>query len=129
MTSATVSQGRTFDLPHALRNAQQAIHLPEIQDMLRRLSEFKLGIFMPHMHDEHTGEFLPLADEVTQVESGLEVSFRSTLGIANQSECFLPVAWCWRAGASTVASVCEMVSAETPGDTEGYTKHKMLKAS
>ncbi len=28
--------------------------------MLRRLSAFQLGIFMPHQHDEATGEFLRL---------------------------------------------------------------------
>ena len=93
--------------------------------MLRRLSEYKLGIFMPHMHDEQTGEFQPLPDEVTQVESGLEVSFQPTEEIANQAERFLPVGWFWRAGASTPSAVCEMVREEKPGDTEHYEKHKM----
>ena len=52
MTIANVSQGSACGLPQALRTAQEAIHLPEVQEMLRRLSEYKLGIFMPHMHDD-----------------------------------------------------------------------------
>lgn len=131
MTIANVSQGSARGLPQALETAQQAIHLPEVQEMLRRLSDYKLGIFMPHKHDEHTGEFQPLPAEVTQVESGLEVSFQPTQEIANQADRFLPVAWVWRAGASMPSAVCEMVQEERPGDRERYVKHKhkMLKGN
>lgn len=129
MTTANVSQGSLRGLPQALRTAQVAIHLPEVQEMLRRLSEYKLGIFMPHMHDEQTGEFRPLPDEVTQVESGLEVSFRPTEEVANRADRFLPVGWFWRAGASTPSAVCEMVSEGEPGDTERLDKHKMIKGN
>lgn len=129
MTIANVSQGSACGLPQTLRTAQEAIHLPEVQEMLRRLSKYKLGIFMPHMHDEQTGEFQPLSDEVMQVESGLEVSFQATEEIANQTDRFLPVGWFWRAGASTPSAVCEMVWEERLGDTERYGKHKMLKGN
>ena len=127
MTIANVSQGSAFGLPQALRTAQEAIHLPEVQEMLRRLSEYKLGIFMPHMHDEQTGEFQPLPDEVTQVESGLEVSFQPAEEIASQADRFLPVGWFWRAGAPTPSAVCEMVSEEEAGDSARFVKHKMPK--
>ena len=125
MTIANVSQGNVRVLPHALRTAQEAIHLPEIQEMLRRLSEYRLGIFMPHMHDEQTGEFQPLPDEVMQVESGLEVSFQPTEEIANQTDRFLPVGWFWRAGALTPVAACEMDEEEKPGDKGRFIKHKM----
>ena len=125
MTIANVSQGNARGLPQALRTAQEAIHLPEVQEMLRRLSEHRLGIFMPHMHDEQTGQFQPLPDEVMQVESGLRVSFQPTEEIARQTDRFLPVGWFWRAGASTPSAVCEMVLEEGPGDTERYVKHTM----
>jgi hypothetical protein len=98
MTTANVSRGSACGLPQALRTAQEAIHLPEVQEMLRRLSEYKLGIFMPHIHDEKTGEFQPLPDEVMQVESGLEVSFQPAEEIASQPDRFLPVGWFWRSG-------------------------------
>ena len=125
MTTANISQESACGLPQALRTAQEAIHLPEVQEMLRRLSEYKLGIFMPHMHDEHTGEFQPLPDDVLQVESGVEVSFQPTDDIANQPGRYLPVGWLWRAGASTPSAVCEMVWEEAQGDTECSAKHKM----
>jgi len=125
MTTANVSRGSAFGLPQALRTAQEAIHLPEVQEMLRRLSEYKLGIFMPHVHDDKTGEFQPLPDEVVQVESGLEVFFQPTKDVANQADRFLPVGWFWRAGAPTPSAVCEMVGEERSGETERYVKHKM----
>ena len=78
MTTANLSQVSTLGMPPALRRAQTAIHLPEVQAMLQRLSEFDLGIFMPHRHDERTGDFQPLPDDVMQVESGCEVSFQNT---------------------------------------------------
>ena len=124
MTTAIVSQGNTRGLPQSLRTAQEAIHFPEVQEMLRRLSEYKLGIFMPHIHDEQTGAFQPLPDQVIQVESALEVSFQLAEEIASQTERFLPVGWFWRAGASTPSAVCEMVS-EQSGETACYDKHKM----
>ncbi len=127
MTIANVSQGSARGLPQALRTAQEAIHLPEVQEMLRRLSEYRLGIFMPHMHDEQTGEFQPLPDEVMQVESGLEVSFQPTEAIASQTDRFLPVGWFWRAGASAPSAACEMVWEEGAGDTGRYDKHNMSK--
>ena len=127
MMTANVSQISARGLPQALKTAQAAIHLPEVQEMLRRLSEYKLGIFMPHMHDEQTGEFELLPDEVMQVEAALEVSFRPTEEIANQTERFLPVGWLWRAGASAPSAVCEMVRDERPGDVQRYGKHKHNK--
>ena len=127
MMIANVSQGSALGLPPALRTAQEAIRLPEVQEMLRRLSEYKLGIFMPHMHDERTGAFRPLPDDVMQVESGLEVSFQPSEEIANRRERFLAVGWCWRAGASTPTAACEMDEEEEQGDTVRYGKHKMLK--
>ena len=125
MTIANVSQGSARVLLSTLRAAQEAIDLPEVRAMLCKLAEYKLGIFMPHMHDEQTGEFQTLPDAVTQVESGLEVSFQPSEEIANQTDRFLPVGWYWRAGAAAPSAVCEMARDERPGDTEGYGKHKM----
>ena len=129
MTVANVSQGSACGLPQSLRTAQEAIHLPEVQEMLRRLSEYNLGIFMPHMHDGQTGEFQSLPSEVMQVESGLEVSFRPTQEIAIQTDRYLSVGWFWRAGASTPVAACEMVWEEGQGDAKPYVKHKMPKGN
>jgi hypothetical protein len=125
MSTVTVSRNTTQRLPPGLRNAQAAVQLPEVQEMLRKLSGHGLGIFMPHMHDERTGDFLSLPDDVTQVEAGLEVSFQPAAEIANQADRFLPVAWLWRAGAVTTAAACEMVEPESPENDEAPVKHKM----
>ena len=125
MTVASVSRASAYALPPALKTAQAAMQLPEVQDMLRRLSAFRLGIFMPHQHDDSTGEFQPLPDEVMQVESGRSVSFERLEEIAGRAESFLPVGWLWRAGASTVAAACEMAAQNGPEDEERSIKHKM----
>ena len=92
--------------------------------MLRRLSAYQLGIFMPHQHDDSTSEFQPLPDEVMQVESGRTVSFERLDEIALRTESFLPVGWRWCAGACTVAAACEMAYQEGPDDEEVPIKHK-----
>ena len=127
MTIANVSRRSVAGLPRELRTAQEAIRLPEVQEMLRRLSTYRLGIFMPHMHDEHTGDFRPLPDEVIQVESGLEVSFQPTAEIVNQTDRFLPVGWFWRAGASMPVAACEMAWDDGPSDAQCQGKHTMSK--
>jgi len=88
-----------------------------------------LGIFMPHMHDEQTGDFKPLPDEFVQVESGLQVSFQSTEESASQADRSIPVGWSWRAGASAPAAVCEMVWEKGRGHTARFGKHKMIKGN
>ena len=126
MTAAKVSQASATRLPPTLRTAQAAIHLPEVQAMLRRLSEYQLGIFMPHQHDARTGEFEPLPDDVVQVEAGCKVSFQRMEQIARQTDRYLPVAWRWQAGASTPASACEMDLGDGLDGAERPVKHKML---
>ena len=126
MTTATASQRNALGLPPALRTAQAAMQSAEVQEMLRRLSAHGLGICMPHMHDENTGEFQPLPDQLMQVESGLEVSFQPTAEIKTQAGRFLPVAWVWRDGMSMPSAVCEMVQDEdAPNHQEPPVKHKM----
>ena len=127
MTIANISEGNAHCLPQALRTAQDAMHLPEVQDMLRRLSKYQLGIFMPHMHDEATGQFQTLPEEVMQVESGMAVTFQSTGAIAGQMDRFLPVGWVWRDGTAKACSACEMAPDETPGDEVRSGKHTMVQ--
>jgi len=109
MTTTTASQRNALGLPPALRIAQPAMRSAEVQEMLRKLSARGLGICMPHMHDENTGELQPLPDQLMQVEAGLKVSFQATAEVTGQAGRFLPVAWVWRDGRPMPSSVCEMV--------------------
>lgn len=129
MTTLSISRTAAADLPQPLRTAQAAMHFPEVQEMLRRLSEYQLGIFMPHMHDAKTGDFQALPEDIVQVESGLEVSFRSAQEIATQTGRFLSVGWVWRAGAPTPVAACEMDEPDQPGDAGRYVKHKMIRGN
>ena len=126
MIATNVSPLRARSLPQELRTAQAAIHLPEVQDMLRRLSDYNLGIFMPHMHHEQTGIFQSLPDDVMQVESGLEVSFQPAEDIANREDRFLSVGWCWRAGAPATVTACEMAPDDEDEGAGTSIKHKMM---
>ena len=125
MTTVTVSRGNPLGLPPSLITAQEAIHFPEVQEMLRRLSAHGLGIFMPHMHDERTGEFQPLPELVTQLKSGLAVCFQPAEEIAMQTDQFLPVGWVWRAGAVATAAACDKVRRDSTDDGEPTVKYKM----
>ena len=128
MMAATVSRDVGNGLPRDLKIAQAAILLPEVQEMLRRLSDYKLGIFMPHMHTEQTGEFEGLPDDLVQVESGLAVSFRASEELEREKALFMPVGWLWRGGKLTTAAACEMVHQDGSSDTETV-KHKMPPSS
>ena len=121
MSVATVTRDELGGLPEALVLAQKSIHLPEVQDMLKRLSAYNLGICMPHMHNDDTGGFEVLPDDVVQVEDAMEVSFHPREGAGH--EYYLPVGWTWREG----RTVDEMVAAKCvtrPPDTMHYSTRK-----
>ena len=124
MMTPHLSEATARGLPPRIRAAQAAIHFPEVQDMLRRLSEYDLGICMPHMHDELTGNFAPLPTGFIQVESGLKVSFEPAGEVAERAEPFMPVGWAWQDGKSVTVAACEMVSA-AESDGPDDVKHKM----
>lgn len=109
MTVANVSRNRALKgLPAELQLAQKSIDLPEVQEMLRKLSEYNLGIYMPHMHDEQTGAFQPLRPGITQVEDGLQVTFQSEEECVDQpNRTYMPVGWFWHPG--TVTAACRQV--------------------
>lgn len=96
-------------LPEQLAIARAAIQLPEVQEMMRKLSAYNLGVYMPHMHDEKTGAFQLLPEGMTQVEDDLKVSFQS-VDLSDSS--FVPVAWVWQDGptpGATCKAICNTV--------------------
>ena len=124
MTTNNNSHASIQGLSPVLTSAQEALNR-EVQTMLDKLSEFQIGIFMPHTHDEKTGAFQLLGDDVVPVESGSEVSFKTAKEITSQRDSLLPVGWLWRAGQSAPVAVCEMVSKESAIDGGNHADHKM----
>ncbi|HVH13929.1 MAG TPA: hypothetical protein VM759_12795 [Longimicrobium sp.] len=123
MSVGTVTRDETKGLPDPLILAQRSIHLPEVQEMLKRLSAYNLGICMPHMHDEETGAFAVLPDDVVQVEDAMEVTFRSRAA-GTEEEFYLPVGWMWRESARSVDEMCAMKCVTRPPDTMHYSTRK-----
>jgi len=97
----------TLDL--VIQNALEAVNLPEVQEMIRRLSGHGLAVALPHAHGED-GRFIPLPAAVVAHEAGLKVSFvpRSELNQANM----VPVMWRWdgEAGAIALCALCDKYS-------------------
>lgn len=80
--------------------AQRAIELPEVQEMIRRLAAYGLGVCLPHMHDA-AGNMLPLPEGVLQVEDDLHVSFVPAEQVKDTPDtAYVPVGWGWSAQAN-----------------------------
>lgn len=122
MSVATVTRDELKGLPDPLVLAQQSIHLPEVQEMLKRLSAYNLGICMPHMHNDDTGGFEALPDDVVQVEDAMEVTFRPR--DAEARPYIVPVGWAWRENARSVKEMCIMECVTRPPDTMHYSTDK-----
>lgn len=115
-----------MDLPDELQQAQEALETDEVRDMLKRLAEYNLGICMPHIHNDETGEFRPLPDGYVQVEEDLQVRFVKRPEAEELRA--VPVAWVWneaedgkRAGAVCVQN-CVMTT-DRQGNEKHYTMH------
>lgn len=91
-------------LPEQLKIAQESIHLPEVEEMMKKLAKYNLGVFMPHQHNLKSGEFEVLEDGMVQVEDDLQISFLAK----NESSQFqgIPVGWVWKESGITSASEC-----------------------
>ncbi|KAB8318307.1 hypothetical protein SD81_016850 [Tolypothrix campylonemoides VB511288] len=85
--------------------AQSAISNPDVQEMVKKLSEYGLGICMPHMHDS-TGNFAPLPPGIVSFESDLQVSFHKACEVSDSPA----VAWRWDDDKQTVVpcSKCDV---------------------
>jgi hypothetical protein len=120
----TITEKQAANLPGELRTAQEAIQLPDVQEMMRKLSAYNLGVFMPHMHDD-SGRFQPSSEKFVQVEKGMRVSFAPTEEIEKEEEeRYLPVGWVWNENLPTPKAMCKMVCVQRPNDTMHYSAHE-----
>lgn len=106
---------------HAMvEDAQRSIEEPEVQEMIRKLSKFGLGVFMPHMHPPEGG-FAPLPPGTVQLEGNLKVSFvdeRST-----DLDSAVPVGWAWDGSQAKAVANCYCGGA-SHGPNWGWHKKK-----
>ena len=73
------------DLQHSVR----AVNTPEVQEMLRQLGKFGLGVALPHMHTDEG--MVPLPEGMIASEDNLKVTFRKRDEMTNSKA--LPVMW------------------------------------
>jgi hypothetical protein len=119
-----ITERQAASLPKELRTAQEAIQLPEVQEMMRKLSVYNLGVFMPHMHDT-SGRFQPSSEKFVQVEKGMRVSFAPIEEIEKENEeRYLPTGWVWIANVPTPVARCAQVCEVRPGDSMHYDVHQ-----
>ena len=119
----TITERQAATLPSELRTAQEAIQLPEVQEMMRKLSVYNLGVFMPHMHDD-SGGFRASSDKFVQVEKGMRVSFAPTEEIEKEQERYLPTGWVWNTDLPTPVAMCRQVCEVRPGDSMHWDTHQ-----
>ncbi len=114
-----VQKANITNLPKELQVALNAIELPEVQEIIKKLASFHLGVFMPHKHNDLTGEFEVLPFGEIQVESNLEVKFM------NLQEAYkirtVETGWRWNGNeiksASECVSRCESTYIQSQGDS------------
>jgi hypothetical protein len=94
-----------------MASAAASVHNPDVQAMIKELSKYGLGVFIPHMHTEQG--FAPLPSDVIQLESDLEVSFVKKDDPALSSATV--VGWVWDADKSRVAAACACSGNHFPG--------------
>jgi hypothetical protein len=70
--------------------AALAVRTPEVERMILQLSEYGLGVCVPHMHDPITNELIALPSNMVQTEAKLQVSFVEREKIDFRQ---VPVAW------------------------------------
>jgi hypothetical protein len=125
-TTLNGTLNRVYDrLPEPLKVAQNAINLPEVQEMMKKLATYNLGVFMPHQHNEQSGDFEELPVGVVQMENDLKISFLSTA--ASEAVKSLPVGWIWQKNGIKASATCiaKCTLTVTPGGKEFHVdEHK-----
>ena len=79
-----------------LATAARAIELPEVQELVKQLAAYGLGVSLPHMHDQ-AGNMVPLPEGVVQVEDDdLRASFvPADQVVGTPDRQYLTVGWRW----------------------------------
>lgn len=87
-----------------IKRALNSIDLPEVQELIKRLSKYGLAVALPHAHADD-GSFLPLSDSKVSYESGLKISFVENDAPVLKSS--IPVMWRWSGKTEAIASCAQ----------------------
>lgn len=90
-------------LPEEMRRAQEAVDSVEVQELIKQLAAYNLGVCMPHMHQD--GEFVAIPDGTVQVE--VKSDFISSA--SSEARSTLPVSWRWGDDGLTVVGSCHVL--------------------
>jgi hypothetical protein len=96
-----------------MTRAAAAVNKPEVQEMLQKLAEHGLGVFIPHMHTENEG-FEPLPSGMVQMESDLVVTFVPETDPVLKNATM--VGWVWDKGQAKVVGKCACRAMHYPGN-------------
>jgi len=66
---------------------------PRVQEIIKELAWYNLGVALPHIHGEGPADLLP-SDQIAY-ESNLQVSFVHQAVFASKEHNGFPVAWRW----------------------------------
>jgi len=75
----------------AFSDMDEIVARPDVQEMMRRLAQYGLGVCLPHAHDDD--DLLPLPPGLVQYEEELHVSFVPE--DSPEAVTALPVSWMW----------------------------------
>lgn len=124
MTTLNAEAAKNPALPQELRTALAAVDLPEVQEMIRKLKQYNMGVVALHGHDDETGHFTPFPDGKMQVESDLKVTFEDKQSVLDRIDDYIPVGWQWEDDGTKAMAVCNTVCLKRGTDTNHYAVHE-----
>lgn len=96
------TQPDVFETVHPeIARGLKAVSLPEVQELIRKISEYGLAVALPHAHSE-SGSFVPLPQGQVVFESDLKVSFLKEGNPLLQTA--IPVMWRWDGALNAVGN-------------------------
>lgn len=85
------------------KNTKDVIGQQEVQEAAKILAKYNLGIFIPHMHNQETGEILALPEGVISAERDLKIKFVKIDALESD---MIPIGWRWNGIALEVCASC-----------------------
>lgn len=118
MSTTIASSAARLKISPEIRDALAAINTSEVQDIIKRLAKFNLGVCVPHMHLADI-DFAPLPDDAIQVEEDCQVRWVSRSDVEAMPDS-VAVAWRWLDDGVRAAAKCIAVC--SPNPKKGHVK-------